>query len=141
MKYHFSYNFDDDGIWGTCCEIPNLYAQGDNLEGFKKNCEEALNLMLEEPVDSKVEFSLPEKKYDKKPNTVQIPVYPEVAFGMLLRMYRLNHDMTQKQAAEKLGMKNVYSYQRLEKKSNPTLSMLKKVTEVFPDLQLDMLLN
>ncbi len=97
--------------------------------------------MLEEPEDSQVEFNLPEKKYDKKKNTIQVPVYPEVAFGMMLRMYRLKHKMTQKQAAEKLGMKNVYSYQRLEKKSNPTLSMLKKVTEVFPDLQLDMLLN
>lgn len=97
--------------------------------------------MLEEPEDSQIEFNLPEKKYDKKKNTIQVPVYPEVAFGMMLRMYRLKHGMTQKQAAEKLGMKNVYSYQRLEKKSNPTLSMLKKVTEVFPDMQLEMLLN
>jgi predicted RNase H-like HicB family nuclease len=141
MKYHFSYKIDDDGIWGNCCEVPELYAQADTLDDFKKNCEEALNLMLEEPEDSKVEFGLPEKKYDKKKNTIQVPVYPEVAFGMLLRMYRLKHGLTQKQAAEKLGMKNVYSYQRLEKKSNPTLSMLKKVTEVFPDMQMDMLLN
>ena len=141
MKYHFSYKTDDDGIWGNCCEVPELYAQADTLDDCKKNCEEALNLMLEEPVDSQVEFKLPEKKFDEKANTIQVPVYPEVAFGMLLRIYRLKHNMTQKQAAEKLGMKNVYSYQRLEKKSNPTLSMLKKVTEVFPDMQMDMILN
>lgn len=141
VKYHFSYKIDEDGIWGNCCEVPDLYAQGNSVDDFKKNCEEALNLMLEEPEDSQIEFNLPEKKYDKKKNTIQVPVYPEVAFGMMLRMYRLKHGMTQKQAAEKLGMKNVYSYQRLEKKSNPTLSMLKKVTEVFPDMQLEMLLN
>lgn len=141
MKYHFYYKTNNTGIWGTCCEIPELYAQADSLDDFKKNCEEALNLMLEEPVDSQVEFKLPEKKYDKKTNTIQVPVYPEVAFGMLLRMYRLKHNMTQKQAAERLGMKNVYSYQRLEKKSNPTLSMLKKVTDIFPDIKIDLILN
>lgn len=141
MKYHFSYKTNDNGIWGTCCEIPDLHAEADTLDDFKKNCEEALNLMLEEPVDSQVEFKLPEKKYDKKANTIQVSVYPEVAFGMLLRMCRLKHNMTQKQTAERLGMKNVYSYQRLEKKSNPTLSMLKKVTDIFPDIKIDLILN
>jgi len=141
MKYHFSYKKDDDGIWGECCEVPELYTQADTMEEFKRNCEEALNLMLEEPADSQVVFELPQKKYNSKPNTVQIPVYPEVAFGFLLRMYRLKHKITQKQAAEKLGMKNTYSYQRLEKKSNPTLSMLKKITESFPDFSLSLILD
>jgi transcriptional regulator with XRE-family HTH domain len=48
--------------------------------------------------------------------------------------------MTQKQAAEMMGMKNVYSYQRLEKKSNPTLSIMKKIHLVFPEIKLENLL-
>ncbi|UYT07174.1 XRE family transcriptional regulator [Treponema denticola] len=45
----------------------------------------------------------------------------------------------QKQVSEKLGMKNVYSYQRLEKKSNPSLQMIKKITSIFPAIKLEML--
>jgi len=45
----------------------------------------------------------------------------------------------QKQASEKLGMKNVYSYQRLEKKSNLSLQMIKKITSIFPAIKLEML--
>jgi transcriptional regulator with XRE-family HTH domain len=47
--------------------------------------------------------------------------------------------MTQKQAAGMLGMKNVYSYQRLEKKSNPTLNIIKKIHNVFPEIKLNYL--
>lgn len=141
MKYHFKYQIDNDGIWGECCEIPSLYTQADSVDELKKNCTEALNLMLEEPSDSQTIFKLPEKKYDNEQSILQVPVQPEIAFGLLMRLYRMKHNITQKQAAEKLGMKNIYSYQRLEKKSNPTLSMLQKVSEVFPDINLELLLN
>ena len=36
MKYHFSYKTDDDGIWGNCCEVPELYTQADTVDDFKK---------------------------------------------------------------------------------------------------------
>jgi|GEM_PF-6634502 len=50
-------------------------------------------------------------------------------------------NLTQKQVSEKVGMKNVYSYQRLEKKSNPSLQMIKKITSIFPAIKLEMLLS
>lgn len=59
----------------------------------------------------------------------------------MLRFYRTNSRMTQKQVSEKLGMKNVYSYQRLEKKSNPTLNILKKIHACFPEIKLDTLFS
>jgi len=37
-------------------------------------------------------------------------------------------------------MKSLYSYQRLEKRSNPTLALLKRIKEVFPQISLDELI-
>jgi hypothetical protein len=48
--------------------------------------------------------------------------------------------MTQKQAAEMMGMKNLYSYQRLEKKANLTLAIIKKIHAVFPEIGLERVL-
>lgn len=60
---------------------------------------------------------------------------------MLLRKYREEHHYTQKEVAEKLGMKNIFSYQRLERRSNPSLSTLNKLKQVFPDLSVDYVLQ
>jgi transcriptional regulator with XRE-family HTH domain len=49
--------------------------------------------------------------------------------------------MTQKEAAERLGIRNLYSYQRLERRSNPSLATIKKVKPVFPDFSLDSVLG
>lgn len=47
--------------------------------------------------------------------------------------------MTQKEAARLLGMKNIYSYQRLEsgKTANPELLTLVRIKQVFPEIDLD----
>jgi hypothetical protein len=84
-----------------------------------KNCEEALNLFLEEPANSKIIFPLPDDSLDGEDSVTKIKVEPEIALAVLLRNHRLSSNLTQKQAAAILGMKNVYSYQRLEKKSTP----------------------
>jgi transcriptional regulator with XRE-family HTH domain len=47
--------------------------------------------------------------------------------------------MTQKQVAEMLRMKNIYSYQRLEKRSNPTLTIINKIHTIFPEIKLNYL--
>jgi hypothetical protein len=39
--------------------------------------------------------------------------------------------------AARLGMKNVYSYQRLERNANPRLSTLTRLKRVVPSLSLD----
>ena len=70
-----------------------------------------------------------------------VEVEPSVAFSMMLRQLRIKRGMTQKQAAHQLGMKNLYSYQRLERRSNPSLSTMKKIKAAFPDLSLDAVLG
>ena len=97
--------------------------------------------MLEEPADSTVIFPLPKKVQSGKKNVIPVPVEPQIAFGVVLKNYRVAHSITQKQAAELLGMKNIYSYQRLEKKSNPTLELITKVCSVFPGIKMNLVVQ
>ncbi|HUI70338.1 MAG TPA: hypothetical protein VL354_07425 [Spirochaetia bacterium] len=53
----------------------------------------------------------------------------------------LKSRFTQKEAARRLGMSSIYSYQRLERRANPSLATIKKVTTLFPDLSLDSVLG
>lgn len=66
---------------------------------------------------------------------------PQIALSVVLRNYREQRHYTQYEVAEKLGMKNLYSYQRLERRSNPSLSTLRKLKRVFPDLSVDYVLQ
>ncbi len=139
MNYHFHVHKENNGFWAECCELSGCVAEADTLEELKEECKESLNLYLEEPSDSKVVFPLPEDELDKNKKLLSIAVEPEIALAVLLRYYRSNSRMTQKQVSEKLGMKNVYSYQRLEKKSNPTLNIMKKIHLVFPEIKFEYL--
>ncbi|HON80084.1 MAG TPA: helix-turn-helix transcriptional regulator [Spirochaetota bacterium] len=111
------------------------------MEELEYNMREALNLYLDEPSESNCVFPLPDEKIKKKKNIVEIPVDPEIAFAVLLRHLRNKHNLSQNQAAKLLGMKNVYSYQRLEKRANPNLKMIHRIKEVFPELRIDSILN
>jgi predicted RNase H-like HicB family nuclease/DNA-binding XRE family transcriptional regulator len=139
MKYHFKIHREKNGFWAECLELNGCMTQADNREELYKNCEEALNLFLEEPNDSKILFPLPNDSLDDEKNTITTQVDPEIALAVLLRNYRINSNMTQRQVAEMLGMKNIYSYQRLEKKSNPTLHIINKIHTIFPEIELNYL--
>jgi predicted RNase H-like HicB family nuclease/DNA-binding XRE family transcriptional regulator len=141
MRYHFKVHKEKKGFWAECLELNGCVTQADNKDELYKNCEEALNLFLEEPVDSNTIFPLPEVSLDSKNNTIKISVEPEIALAVLLRNYRLTAGMTQRQAAEILGIKNIYSYQRLEKKSNPTLAVINKIHTMLPGIELQYLLQ
>jgi DNA-binding phage protein len=43
--------------------------------------------------------------------------------------------------AHRLGFKNLFSYQRLERKGNPSLSTMKKVKALFPEISIDFVLG
>ena len=137
MNYHFQINKESEGFWAECCELQGCVTQAETLDKLKVSCSEALNLYLEEPNDSKIVFSLPDSSLDSNKKLFKVAVEPEIALAVLLRFYRSNSKMTQKQVSELLGMKNVYSYQRLEKKSNPTLTIIKKIHNIFPDIKLE----
>ncbi|MCD4796783.1 MAG: type II toxin-antitoxin system HicB family antitoxin [Candidatus Cloacimonetes bacterium] len=138
MHYHFKVYPEDNGFWAECIELHGCQTQADSIKELKENMHQALNLYLSEQDDSTVIYDLPQKNLATQ-NVYQINVEPKIALSFLLRRYRLLHNLTQKQAAEKIGMKNLWSYQKFEKpaSANPTLSMLTKFKEVFPDLNLD----
>jgi len=137
MFYHFEVFREKDGLWAECVEFRGCKTQADSIGELEANCFESLNLFLEEPNESKIIFRLPDKELDKDPNFLKVEVEPEIGFAVLLKFYRNRHNWTQKEVASKLGMKNLYSYQRLEKKSNPTLNIIKKVKTVFPEMSLE----
>jgi antitoxin HicB len=139
MTYHFRIH-DEDGLWAECVELEGCVTQGRDRVELDKNMYEALNLYLEEPESSTIVFPAPAPEPCGE-NVVAVEVDPCIAFSLQLRQLRLLHNLTQKEAAERLGMRNLYSYQRLERRSNPSLSTIKKVKNLFPDFYLDSVLG
>ena len=139
MTYHFRIH-EKDGLWADCIELEGCVTQGQDRVELDKNMREALNLYLEEPESSTVVF--PESDSESSgANVVAVEVDPSIAFSLQLRQLRLRHNLTQKEAAKRLGMRSLYSYQRLERRSNPSLATIKKVKTVFPDFSLDSVLG
>ena len=139
MTYHFRIH-DENGLWAECVELEGCVTQGQDRVELEKNMHEALNLYLEEPEFSTVVFPAPAFE-PSEANVVAVEVDPAIAFSLQLRQLRLRHNMTQREAAERLGMRNLYSYQRLERRSNPSLLTIKKVKNLFPDFSLDLVLG
>ena len=139
MTYHFRIH-DEEGLWAECIELEGCATQGRDRLELDKNMYEALNLYLEEPESSTVLFPAPISE-PSGANVVAVEVDPSIAFSLQLRQLRLRHNMTQKEAAERLVMRNLYSYQRLERRSNPSLATIKKVKNLFPDFSLDSVLG
>lgn len=139
MTYHFLVHRQKNGYWAECVELAGCVTQGDTPEELRRSAREALNLYLDEPQNSQVTFPLPRRTTGTK--AMDVPVDPGIALSVLLRNYRLQHMYTQRQVAHRLGMKNLYSYQRLERRSNPSLQTLQKLKQVFPDLSVDYLLH
>jgi antitoxin HicB len=138
MTYHFRIH-DENDLWAECIELERCVTQGRDRLDLENNMREALNLYLEEPESSTVVFPKPASELYET-NVVAVEVDPSVAFSLQLRQLRLRRNMTQKEAAERLGMRNLYSYQRLERRSNPSLATIKKVKNLFPDFSLDSVL-
>jgi predicted RNase H-like HicB family nuclease len=132
MKYHFKVHKEGKGFWAECIELDGCITQGDSKEELFKNMQEALNLYLEEPEDSTFLAPFPKKNLKLTRSIMEVPVDPEVAFGFMVRYHRIKKGLTQKKAALELGMKNLYSYQRLEKRCNATLEMIGKLIKIFP---------
>jgi antitoxin HicB len=139
MKYHFKIHRDPDGLWAECVEINYCHTQADTEKELFKNMKEVLDLCLDEPEDSEIIPPLPKEKVNGR-EIVEIAADPKIAFGLYMKHLRNTHKFTQKQVADLLGMKNIFSYQRLEKKSNPSLALLEKVKQVYPEFCVDELL-
>lgn len=141
MKYHFRIHKESGGFWAQCIELEGCLTQADSEAELSYNMEEALNLFLSEPPNSKVIFSLPRKRVSGR-NIRKVPVQPRVGLAFLLRRSRLETGLTQSQAAKKLGLRGLYSYQRLEnpKTANPEFETIIKIKRAFPKLDINELL-
>ncbi len=139
MTYHFRVH-EEDGVWAECIELEGCVTQGRDRAELEKNMREALNLYLEEPESSTVVFPEPNSELSGV-KVVAVEVDPSIAFSLQLRQLRLQHNLTQKEAAKRLGMCSLYSYQRLERRSNPSLVTIKKVKTLFPEFSLDSVLG
>lgn len=143
MKYHFRIHKEKDGYWAESVEEGlNANTQADTLEELHKNMKEVLELCLEEPEASTYIPPLPDPSIKGK-NIVEVPVDPKIALAAMVRRERLEHKLSQRKVAEKLGFKNVIQYQRLEsgKNLNPELETLIKLKRIFPGLSVDAVLT
>ena len=142
MKYHFKIHKEGKGYWAECLELSGCFTEGDSIEELCDNMQEALNLYIEEPLNSKKLAPLPDESIPVNRNVIEVAVDPSIAFSFMVRYNRIQHGLTQKEAAKKLGFDNIYSYQRLENKNcNPTLKVIYQIKKAFPDFSLDFALG
>ena len=136
MKYHFKVHKEEIGFWAECVELEGCQTQADTMEELQKNMSEVLNLYLFEPDNSNVLFPLP-NEHITGTDIYEVSVEPKVAFAFLLRRERIKRNLTQKEVAQKLGFKKIWSYQRLENPvTNPSLDTISKIKTVFPDFRM-----
>jgi antitoxin HicB len=135
MIYHFKTHKEGGGFWAECIELEGCHAQGDTMKELRLNMEDALNLFLSEPEDSKFLFPMPSVHQKKMRNVEKIKVDASVAFALLIRQTRLRHHYTLKQMAAILEYNNINSYVKLEKPrtSNPELRTIANITKHFSD--------
>ena len=139
MRYHFKVH--KEGFWAECIELPGCVTQADTKEDLDLNMQEALNLYLEEVEDYEYLAPMSKASIKEERNVVEVPVDPSVALAFSIRYQRIKQGLTQREAADQLGMKAIYSYQRLEKRCNPTLNLIYKLVLLFPALSLDKILR
>ena len=141
MRYHFKVLKEKEGFWAECIELPGCVTQADTKEDLDLSMQEALNLYLEEVEDYEYLAPMPKTSIKEERNVVEVPVDPSVALAFSIRYQRIKQGLTQREAADQLGMKAIYSYQRLEKRCNPTLDLIYKLVLLFPALSLDKILR
>lgn len=141
MIYHFIVHEEEKGFWAECAEIPGCVTQGETLEELRFNAHEALNLLLDEPENSKVIYPLPSKKYKPGRKLLEVQVELNIGFAFLMRRTRLKKGLSQNQMKDLLKFRTLFSYQKLEKAKygNPTLKSLKHIKDCLPDFPLQYL--
>jgi predicted RNase H-like HicB family nuclease len=136
MKYHFRLEHADDGITAFCVELEGCLTEGWTLEEVRANCKEALDLYLDEPPNSSILFPPPQEGLEG-PDIEATEVDPAIAFAQTLRMYRVQNNLTQADMAHRLDMAHLFSYRRLERRSNPTLGQIQKMYDRLPGFSLE----
>ena len=137
MKYHFKVYKKSEGYWAECVELDGCHTQGDTKSDLLFNMENALNLYLSEPPDSRHIFPAPRRIKGK--NIVSVAVHPSIAIANRIRELRLINKLTQIAMKDRLGMKSLSNYQRLEdpERANPEWRTLLLIKQAFPKFHVD----
>lgn len=110
MKYHFKVHKEGKGFWAECIELSGCFTQADSIEELRENMQEALNLYIDEPKDSKKLATIPDDDISPTRSIVEVQVDPSIALAFRVRYNRIQQGLTQQEAANKLGFDNIYSY-------------------------------
>jgi hypothetical protein len=81
--------------------------KADSLEELYENMQEALNLYIEEPVDSKCLAAFPDDSIKTSKNIVEVLLNPNIAFAFLIRYFRIKHGLTQKETLKRMGFNKI----------------------------------
>ena len=96
MKYHFKIHKEDVGFSARCIELRGCFTQGDTLKELQNNMQEAWNLYIDEPEDSKDLARLPDENIKPATDILEVPVEPRIALPFLLKHLRNELGLTQK---------------------------------------------
>jgi antitoxin HicB len=142
LKYHFKIHKEKKGYWAQGIEINWANTQGDTLEELGRNMVEVLELCLEEPDDKSTFVPPMPNPALKGRNIVEVSPDPKVALAALIRKERIEAKLSQRQVAERMGIRHISQYQRLEsgKTANAELGTLAKLKRVFPAISVDLVL-
>jgi antitoxin HicB len=117
-------------------DLPGCFTYGSTIEEAMNYAKEALTGYLESIDLRKIDIPKPSKLKGK--NIYYIQPEKKIAFAIWLKSKRIENGLTQKQMADKLNIA-FQSYQRFENphKTNPTLSTIAKLENVFNDFVLN----
>ncbi|MFV0339684.1 MAG: type II toxin-antitoxin system HicB family antitoxin [Parachlamydiaceae bacterium] len=138
MNYHFKVHKEGEGFWAQCIELEGCITEAETIEDLQVNMQEALNLYVEEPENSKDLAALPDENLKTSKTIYKVALDPQIAFSFMVRYYRIKYGLTQASAARRMGFDTIYSYQRLEsRRCNPSLKTISRVKRVFPEFSID----
>ncbi len=139
MKYHFKIHKEGNGFWAQCIELQGCITEADTIAALQENMQDALNLYIEEPSNSKDLAAMPDQSIKLSKTVVEVSIDPQIAFAFLVRYWRIKHGLTQQEASKRMGFDKIYSYQRLEtKKCNPSLKTMSMVKKLYPEFSIDL---
>ncbi len=139
FAYHFKISPEDTGFSAECIELKGCRTEADTREELSANMKEVLDLYLDEPAESDFVFPEP-KSYRKLPeNIIAVDPDPKIIMAQMVRQARLKSGLSQREMTKRLQFKSLSQYQRLEKRSNPTLETLMKLKNVLPDFHPEIL--
>jgi antitoxin HicB len=142
MKYHFKIHKESHGYSANCIELEGCRTQANTLVKLRKNAAEALNLFLSEPTESKLVFPKPKSRLAGK-NIFEVNVEASIAIANRIRETRIENELTQHAMKDRLGIKTLSNYQRLEDpaRANPAWTTLLLIKKAFPDFHVDDLMS